>query len=126
PNDQQAAKSLRAAMDQLEASKAPVGPTPAQVAEYNKQMAAGAAFDKQKKWEDAKKAYDAALKQIPKDTTATKAFNKASYNYHMAEGDKQYAAKRYVDAAREYEAALALFPKDPDATKSLKKAKDAK
>src|SRR5205823_8508234 len=108
PNDQQAAKSLRAAMDQLEASKAPVGPTPAQIAEYNKQMAAGAAFDKQKKWEDASKAYEAASKQIPKDTAATKAFNKASYNYHMTEGDRHYAARRYVEAAREYEAALQL------------------
>src|SRR5205807_363303 len=52
PNDQQAQKSLKAAMDQLD--KAPPGPTPAQSAEYNKQMAAGAGFDEQKKCDDAR------------------------------------------------------------------------
>jgi tetratricopeptide (TPR) repeat protein len=95
-------------------------------AEYSRQMQAGAALDKQKKWDEAMKAYDAALKQIPKDAKASEALNKASYNHHMTEGDKAFTARRFMDAVREYDAAVKLYPKDQDAAKALKKAQNAK
>jgi tetratricopeptide (TPR) repeat protein len=95
-------------------------------AEYNRQMQAGATFDKQKKWDEAMKAYDAALKQVSKDARATEALTKATYNHHMTEGDKAFSARRFPDAVREYDAAVKLYPKDQDAAKALKKAKDAK
>ena len=89
-------------------------------------MQAGAAFDKQSKWEDAMKAYDAALKQMPKDGNATAAYNKAAYRFHLAEGNRLYAARRFPDAVREFEVAVRLFPNDHEATAALKKAKEAK
>jgi tetratricopeptide (TPR) repeat protein len=95
-------------------------------AEYSRQMQAGAALDKQKKWDEAMKAYDAALKQLPKDAKAEAALNKATYNHHMTEGDKAFTARRFMDAVREYDAAVKLYPKDQDAAKALKKAQNAK
>jgi tetratricopeptide (TPR) repeat protein len=126
PTDVTAANALKEANRQWEVSKTPPGPTAAQIAEYTKQMTAGATFDQQKKWDEAMKAYEAALKQIPKDTKATEALNKSTYHHHITEGDKAYTARRFPDAIREYEAALKLYPNDQDATKALKKAKDAK
>jgi tetratricopeptide (TPR) repeat protein len=126
PTDPAAAKALREANQQWQASKGPPPPTAAQLAEYNKQMQAGEAFDKKKKWEDAIKAYGAALKQIPKDSKATEALNKATYQFRMAEGNRHFTARRFMDAVREFEAALRLYPNDADATAALKKAKDAK
>ena len=67
-------------------------------------MQAGAALDKQKKWDDAMKAYEAALNQIPKDAKAAEGLNKATYHHHMAEGDKDYTARHFPDAVREYSA----------------------
>lgn len=126
PADASAAKALQNANQLWAASKGPPPPTAAQQAEFNKQMQAGAAFDKQKKWDDARKAYDAALKQIPKDAKATGAVNKASYHISMDNGNRFLTARQFPNAVREFEAALKLFPNDPDATAGLKKAKDAK
>jgi tetratricopeptide (TPR) repeat protein len=95
-------------------------------AEYTRQMQLGAAADKQKKWDEAMKAYEAALKQMPKDAKASEALNKATYNQHMSEGDKAFTARRFMDAVREYDAALKLYPKDQEAAKALKKAQNAK
>ena len=126
PGNASASSALRDAQLQWAASKAPPAQTPVQQAEYNKQMQAGAAFDKQSKWEDAMKAYDAALKQLPKDALATAAYNKSAYRFHIGEGNRFYAARRFPDAVREFDAAVRLFPNDPEATAALKKAKEAK
>jgi hypothetical protein len=119
PGDPTAAAFLQQANREWEASKLPPMPTPAQKAEYDKQMKAGAAFDKQKKWDDAIKAYEAALKQIPKDA-------KASYSVHMATGNRYMGLKQYPNAVREFQAALQLYPNDSEATMALKKAKEGK
>jgi hypothetical protein len=117
---------LAAQKKQAEAPKGPPPPTPQQKAEYDRQMQLGLSLDKQKKWDDAMKAYDAALKQIPKDGKAQESFNKATYNRHMADGNRYLTARRFPDAVREFDAALKLYPKDTDAAAGLKKAKDAK
>jgi hypothetical protein len=126
PGDQSATKALKTANDQWEAAKGPPPPSPQQKAEYDRQMQLGLTLDKQKKWDDAIKAYDAALKQIPKDGKAQESLNKATFNRHLAEGNRLIMARRFPDAVREFEAALKLYPKDTDAAAGLKKAKDAK
>jgi tetratricopeptide (TPR) repeat protein len=119
PTDATAAAALKEANREWEVSKLPPTPTPAQKAEYDRQMKAGAAFDKQKKWDDAIKAYEAALKQIPKDA-------KATYSWHMSTGNHYMGLKQYANAVREFQAALQLYPNDAEATMALKKAKEAK
>jgi tetratricopeptide (TPR) repeat protein len=116
PTDPTAAAQLKEANRQWDLSKTPVV-SPAQKMEYDKQMKLGAAADKLKKWDDAIKAYEAALKQIPKDA-------KANYSLHMAQGNQYLMQKQYQKAITEFEAALVLYPNDPDATAALKKAKD--
>jgi tetratricopeptide (TPR) repeat protein len=126
PNDPTALKLLQAVNQQSKVAKGPPPPTPAQTAEYNRQISLGLGYDKQKKWEDAMKAYDAALKQIPKDARAEELHKKASFNFYMSEGNRFFTARRFVDARREYDLAIRLFPNDPDAIAAVKKAKDAK
>ncbi|HYV36936.1 MAG TPA: tetratricopeptide repeat protein, partial [Gemmataceae bacterium] len=82
-------------------------------------MQLGASLDKQKKYDESVKAYNAALAQIPKDT-------KATYSLHMAEGNRHMTAKRFPDAVIQFEAALRVIPNDPEATAALKKAKAGK
>jgi len=126
PADANAAKALRDAHLQWAASKGPQPPTAAQVAEYTRQMQAGATFEKQKKWQEAIKAYEGALQQIPKDAKAKAAQNKATYRLHMAEGNRYLTARQFPNAVHEFEAALQLYPNDAEAVTALKKAKEAK
>jgi colicin import membrane protein len=88
-------------------------------AEYTKQMQAGAAFEKQQKYDEAIRAYKEALRVVPGDV-------KAGAAVHMAEGQKALKAKRFADAAREFEETLKLIPNHPEATKALKQAKQGR
>jgi hypothetical protein len=126
PTDPAASKALRDAQLQWTANKGSQAPLAGQSAEYHRQMQIGAEFDKQSKWPEAMKAYEAALKQIPKDAKATEALNSASYRNHMSEGNRFFTARRFADAVREFEAAAHLYPNDPDAAAAVKKAKEAK
>jgi tetratricopeptide (TPR) repeat protein len=89
-------------------------------------MQAGAQFDKQKKYEEAVKAYQQALKLVPNDVRATAALRNSQFNLNLVNGRKALAAKRFPDAAKEFEAALKLLPGDPEATTLLKKAREGK
>ena len=118
PNDPTATKGLKDAQDGLKP------PPPNPQAEYQKQMALGAAADKEKRWADSLTAYREALKQKPGDTAAAAALKNADYNQHMAEGKKLHAARKYADAVKEFQEALKIMPNDPDARAALKKAQD--
>jgi tetratricopeptide (TPR) repeat protein len=130
PGDAQAVKGLKDAQQALDAAKAPPPPPPPPPpnpqAEYAKHMQAGAAADKQKKFDDAVKAYKEALRQVPNDAKATAALKSAEFNLHLSEGDKHLAARKFAEAVKEYEEALKLFPDSADAKAGLKKAKEGK
>jgi tetratricopeptide (TPR) repeat protein len=76
-----------------------------------------------KKYDDAIKAYSAALQLQPGDAKASAGLHGAQFSAHMAQGQALGAAKKFADAAKEYDAALAIFPDNPDAKAALKRAK---
>src|SRR5207253_5590333 len=94
-----------------------------------------------KKYDDAMKAADEALKLFPGDKDATKIFNdakkaksdagdeakkKADYEKLIAQAQAALAAKKYDDAIKAAGDALKLFPGDKDATKIVNEATKAK
>jgi tetratricopeptide (TPR) repeat protein len=83
---------------------------------YAKEMQAGAALDKQRKYVEAIAAYKEALRLVPGD-------GKASAALHMATGQKALGDKHFTEAASEFEQVLKLVPKDPAATQGLQQAK---
>jgi tetratricopeptide (TPR) repeat protein len=83
-------------------------------------MQLGAALEKQEKFADALKAYQAALRAVPNDAAAAK---RTEYAQHMDAGVTALKANRKSDAVREFEAALKAAPNDPAATKWLGQAK---
>ena len=127
PNDAAAQKDLKDAKAALDASKVPPPPPPPNPkVEYEKEMAAGANFEKQKLWPEALAAYRAALKNIPGDAKATTAQKNAEFQVHMMEGQKFAALKKFTDAVKEYDEAVKLFPDNKEAKDALKRAKDGK
>jgi tetratricopeptide (TPR) repeat protein len=76
-----------------------------------------------KKYDDAIKAYSAALQLQPGDAKAAAGLHSAQFSQHMAQGQSLGAAKKFADAAKEYDAALAIIPNNPDAKAALKRAK---
>jgi tetratricopeptide (TPR) repeat protein len=119
PGDGVATKGLQQARD---GQRPP--PPPNNQAAYDKQMRLGADYQKGKKYAEAVKAYEEALRLIPKDAKATSALRDAKYLYNMTEGQRSYNVGRYNDAVRFFDAALQLFPSSKDAKDWHKKAKD--
>jgi colicin import membrane protein len=132
PNDPEATQLLKQAQDGGKAPPPPPPPPPplyrpppppatATVAQaFSQQMQAGAAWEKQEKFADALKAYQAALRLAPGDAAATK---RAGFAQHMDAGLTALKAGKKPDAAREFEAALRDAPNDPTATKWLQQAR---
>src|SRR5262249_46396644 len=89
------------------------------LAQYQKAMQNGAAFDKQQKFLEAMRAYEEALKYRPKDQQATQGQRNAEFNYRLVEGQKHLQARRFQEAIREFEAALRISPNNPTATNLL-------
>jgi tetratricopeptide (TPR) repeat protein len=123
PNDPGARKGLA---DAQAGPKAPPMPLANPQAEYAKQMQAAAALEKQKKWEEAVKAYQEALKWLPRDAKASAALKNAQFQLHVDKAQKAAAAKRFPEAVKEYEEALKLFPNDAAAKSALQRAKQGK
>jgi tetratricopeptide (TPR) repeat protein len=90
---------------------------------YAKQMDAGAADEKQGRYDLALKAYSAALQIVPNDD---KAKRKVDFCQAMVDGNKALAAKKYPDAVNAFETALKLFPNDANAKQGLTRAKSGK
>ncbi len=93
----------------------PPAPPPA----YTQQMQLGAALEKQQKYADALKAYQAALKVVPNDPAATQ---RSEYARQMDAGLTALRAGKKPDAARAFESALKVAPKDEAATAGLQQA----
>jgi tetratricopeptide (TPR) repeat protein len=112
-----------------EQSKPKSPPAPAQrnpQAEYGKHMQSAAALEKQKKFAEAVRAYNEALRWQPKDARATVALRNAEFELHMAEGKKAQAAKRFAEAVKEYEEALKRTPTSAEAKTLLQRAREGK
>jgi tetratricopeptide (TPR) repeat protein len=124
PADPAAQKATRDAKTALDADKAP--PSLNTKTEYDKAMAAGTAFEKQKMWPQALTAYGQALKYVPGDVKALAARKSSEFQVHMAEGQKLAAARNFSDAAKEYEQASKLFPDNKNARDALKRAQEGK
>jgi tetratricopeptide (TPR) repeat protein len=120
PNDPTAKAALQKAQKALDTAKPA---TPAVPAEYVRQMQTGAALDKQQRYAEAVKAYNAALKALPNDAKAT---NALGFSQHMSDGIKLFTTRKFPDAAKEFEAALGVSPDDATAKALLKRAKDGK
>jgi tetratricopeptide (TPR) repeat protein len=101
--------------------KSPAPPVPP--AAYTQQMQAGAALEKQKKYAEALKAYQAALRAAPGDAKANAA---VQFTQHMDQGLKLLQAGRNAEAAREFEAALRAAPGNAEAQNSLNQARNGK
>ena len=94
--------------------------------EFDKEMAAGAALEKQKQWPEALAAYGRALKLVPGDARAVATQRNAEFQVHMGEGVKLAGLKKFPEAVKEYELAVKLFPDNKDARERLKRAKEGK
>lgn len=121
PNDPAA---LRGLQDANQGLKGPPPLTPQQIqAEFTRLMQIGSALEKQKKWSEALKNYQDAVKLVPTDAKAKEAVRQTDFSLHMEEGNKHLAARRFPEATAEFEAALRLVPDSMAAQAALKKAR---
>jgi tetratricopeptide (TPR) repeat protein len=105
---------------------APKSPPPPPAAEYERQMQAGAALDKQGKHAEAVAAYQAALRARPGDARAAGAVRNAQLLQHLTSARAAHAARRFPDAVREYEEALKLQPANAEVKAALQRARAGK
>jgi cytochrome c-type biogenesis protein CcmH/NrfG len=122
PGDADAIKGKRAALDAQKVNPPPVNAK----AEYDKCMQQGATLEKQRKYADAVKAFENALKQVVSDVKKNPMANTELFKAWMGIGRCQHAAKRYTDAVKAYEEALKRVPNQPDAKAALMRAKAGK
>ncbi|HEX3152616.1 MAG TPA: tetratricopeptide repeat protein [Gemmataceae bacterium] len=108
---------------------------------YDSLMKAGRASYSARKFEEALKAFEDALKAKPGDPTATQSIaivkkaiaaatpaadpKKDAYDSAMKAGRAALASKDYAEAVQSFTAALKADPGDPTATALLKQARDA-
>ena len=126
PGDKDAAADLKAAQ-QAQAAKADADKKAAEAkrqSDFANQMTQGQTAAAAKKYDNAAKAYQAALQLQPGDAKATAGLQNAQFSQHMAAGQALAAAKKFPDAAKEYQAALAIFPDNTDAKTALKHAQN--
>jgi tetratricopeptide (TPR) repeat protein len=86
-------------------------------------MQTGAAFEKQKLWNEAVQAYREAVRLSPNDAKAASALANARYEKQMTEGRDHLKARKFAEAQADFEQALRFKPKDPEATRLLDQAK---
>jgi tetratricopeptide (TPR) repeat protein len=133
------AKRLLAEAEKMLAAKPPAPAVDLKMKEreaaYGAAMQRGGEALKAKRYADAERAYDDALKQKPGDAAAIKGKRdavelakqpappppvdprKAAYQKAMGEAKALAGQKKYAEAIKAYDAALAQMPKDPAATK---------
>ncbi|MCI0641674.1 MAG: hypothetical protein L0Y72_25985 [Gemmataceae bacterium] len=83
-------------------------------------------LEKQKKYEEAWKSFEAALKLDPDDAKAKDGAKRNELAHRTLEGQKFLDQGKFVEAVREFEAALRIAPKNPTLMKLLEKAKQKK
>jgi tetratricopeptide (TPR) repeat protein len=140
PGDAAATRAQREALQALDASRTPPPKTPVPAsstaparppapnpqAEYNKQMQAAAALEKQQKYAEAVQAYQAALRWVPSDSRASAAARNATLLLHWTNGQKAHNARRFAEAVKEYEEALKMSPNNADVKNALQRARQSK
>jgi tetratricopeptide (TPR) repeat protein len=133
PGDAEAIKGKKAADDGQKAEEARQ-----RDAAYQGWMKQGQAAMQAKKYADALKAYDEALKQKPGDQAAINGKKaaqdaltpkpdpkQAAYDNWMKQGQVALTAKKWADALKAFDEALKIRPGDPAASKGKKTAADA-
>jgi tetratricopeptide (TPR) repeat protein len=119
PKDKKATQQLQLAQQALKDATPPkVDPNK----QYAEAMQRGVTLNKDKKYAEAVKAYDEALKLRPKDGNATNGKRQNQYLLHLQLGQQYLDNAQWMAAQNEFEAAIALFPTD-QAKKLLEKAK---
>jgi tetratricopeptide (TPR) repeat protein len=122
PNDKAATQQLNQAQQALADSMKTKTPDPKKL--FDEAMQRGADLDKDKKYSEAVKAYQEALKHRPKDAAAQKALNSSQFSLHLATGQQYLDNAMWKNAQVEFESALKLFPNNGQAQKLLQKAKN--
>ncbi|MBI1829964.1 MAG: tetratricopeptide repeat protein [Planctomycetes bacterium] len=120
PNDQRAQTQLQNAERAL-ADSQKTKPDPAKA--FTDAMARGAAAEKDKRYSDALKAYQEAVKLRPNDANAQAGLKQNQYAVHLVQGQQYLDNAMWMSAQTEFEAALRLFPNADQAKKLLQKAK---
>ena len=122
PNDQNARTQLQAAERALaDSQKTKPMPDPGQA--FNDAMAKATAAEKDKRYSDAVKAYQDALKLRQNDAKAQAGLKQNQYAVHLVQGQQYLNSSMWMAAQTEFEAALKLFPNADQAKQLLKKAK---
>ncbi|MCI0378933.1 MAG: tetratricopeptide repeat protein [Gemmataceae bacterium] len=83
-------------------------------------------LEKQKKYEEAWKSFEAALKLDPDDAKAKDGAKRNELAHRTLEGQKFLDQGKFAEAVREFEAALRIAPKNPTLMKLLERAKQKK
>lgn len=117
PKDTQALQGLQSAQKALDASKVKT-PNP-----YDQAMQRGNAAEKDRKYGDAIKAFQEALKLRPKDNDASAGLRRNNLYNHVAVGQAYLNNGMFLEAQREFDAALKIAPGDKEIQKLLDKAK---
>lgn len=128
PDDRNAMAGLKQAQAGLDAQQD-------RKEDYDKHMRAGANAMQQRRFADAIREFENALREVPNDPNAMVALKQAraaqadnanreaEFNKRMRAGQQLMNNKKFADAAREFEAALQLMPNDREAQAALKRAR---
>ena len=120
PKDAQALQGLQSAQKALDASKMK---TPPQPNPFDQAMQRAQGLEKERKYTEAMKAYQDALKIRPKDADALAGMKRSQFNHHLVLGQQYLQNGMFVEAQREAETALRIQPGDKEAQSLLDKAK---
>jgi cytochrome c-type biogenesis protein CcmH/NrfG len=137
PDDVEAAKGLSAARTSLEDQARVKKDEDKRQVEFTRLMSQGKDAMKNQQFADAAMAFDNALRLIPENAAAAKAYREASdaldaqqlakkkaadYESHMTAARAAMVGQRYADARNEFLAALQQKPQDEAATNGRKLA----
>ncbi|HMP59924.1 MAG TPA: hypothetical protein PKD86_11270, partial [Gemmatales bacterium] len=95
-------------------------------AEHTQRMQAGAALERERKWDEALVEYRAALALLPTDAGTQVAVTRAAFNVRLEAGRKLLEEQKFAEAAAEFEAALKIVPNSPTALRLLQQAREGK
>ena len=122
PGDQKAQTQLQTAQQAVKDSAKAKTPDPAK--QFNDAMQKAAAAEKDKKYTEAVKAYQEALKLRPKDANAQAGWKQNQFSLNLVQGQQYLDNAMWMAAQNEFEAALRIFPNSDQAKKLLQKAKN--
>jgi tetratricopeptide (TPR) repeat protein len=119
PNDVAAARGLREAQEGVERELR-------RAQDLDRNLRAGNDALKARRFADAIRAFNDALRIDRDNAQARDGLSQAKYGQAIADGQAALAAKRFDDAIKNFEAALREVPNDPTATAGLRQAQAMK